>query len=46
MPTTFVFIHGAWLSPASWDRFRGRFESRGDETIAPPGPLNDRPAIA
>lgn len=43
MPTTVVFIHGAWLTPASWDRFRGRFENRGYETIAPPWPFNDRP---
>jgi hypothetical protein len=21
MPTTVVFIYGAWLTPASWDRF-------------------------
>jgi hypothetical protein len=35
MPTTVVFIHGAWLTPASWDRFRGRFESRGYETMPP-----------
>jgi pimeloyl-ACP methyl ester carboxylesterase len=43
MPATVVFIHGAWLTPASWDRFRGRFEARGYETIAPPWPFNDRP---
>jgi pimeloyl-ACP methyl ester carboxylesterase len=33
-----VFIHGAWLTPASWDKFRGRFEARGYDVEAPPWP--------
>jgi pimeloyl-ACP methyl ester carboxylesterase len=43
MSITVMFVHGAWLTPASWDGFRGRFESRGYRTVAPPWPYNDRP---
>jgi pimeloyl-ACP methyl ester carboxylesterase len=43
MPTTVLFIHGAWLTPTSWDGFRRRFEARGYRTMAPPWPHNDRP---
>jgi pimeloyl-ACP methyl ester carboxylesterase len=38
-----MFIHGAWLTPASWDRFRDRFEAGGFDTIAPPWPFEDAP---
>jgi pimeloyl-ACP methyl ester carboxylesterase len=38
-----VFIHGAWLTPASWDKFKGRFESRGYDVEAPPWPYENMP---
>jgi pimeloyl-ACP methyl ester carboxylesterase len=46
MPRTILLIHGAWLTPAGWDRFRSRYESRGYTTLAPPWPLEDRPLEA
>lgn len=42
MTKTVVFIHGAWQVPASWDRFRSRFEAAGYTVIAPTWPLMDR----
>ncbi|HEY5082178.1 MAG TPA: alpha/beta hydrolase [Bauldia sp.] len=33
-----VFIHGAWLTPASWDKFTTRFQARGYDVEAPPWP--------
>ena len=30
-----VFIHGLWLLPSSWDRWRGVFEAAGYATVAP-----------
>ncbi len=44
MSRTILLIHGAWLTPASWDPFRKRFEARGFSTVAPPWPLEDQPA--
>ena len=38
-----MLIHGAWLTPASWDLFRGRYEAEGYTVVAPPWPLEDRP---
>jgi pimeloyl-ACP methyl ester carboxylesterase len=38
-----MLIHGSWLTPASWDPFRARYEARGYTTVAPPWPLEDRP---
>jgi pimeloyl-ACP methyl ester carboxylesterase len=43
MSKTIVLVHGAWLTPASWDRFRGRYEAAGHTVIAPAWPLLDRP---
>jgi pimeloyl-ACP methyl ester carboxylesterase len=33
-----VFVHGLWLLPNSWDKWRGYFESRGYIAIAPGWP--------
>jgi non-heme chloroperoxidase len=33
-----VFIHGLWLLPSSWDRWRGVFEEAGYTTLAPGWP--------
>lgn len=40
---TVVLIHGAWMIPASWDRFRERFEGAGYEVLTPPWPYLDGP---
>jgi pimeloyl-ACP methyl ester carboxylesterase len=41
MTRTVLFIHGAWLTPASWDEFRAEFEKRGYQTVAPAWPYMD-----
>jgi pimeloyl-ACP methyl ester carboxylesterase len=33
-----VFVHGLWLLPSSWDRWRGLFEESGYATLAPDWP--------
>lgn len=33
-----MFVHGLWLLPSSWDRWRRRFEQEGYATIAPGWP--------
>src|SRR6476469_3283213 len=33
-----VFVHGLWLLPSSWDRWRTAFEAAGYATIAPGWP--------
>ncbi len=38
---TVVFIHGAWMVPASWDNFRKSFEAAGFTTHAPAWPYLD-----
>ncbi len=38
-----VFIHGAWLTPASWDKFRTRFSARGYDVDAPAWPHENIP---
>jgi len=38
---TVVFIHGAWMVPASWDNFRKSFEAAGFNTHAPAWPYLD-----
>jgi pimeloyl-ACP methyl ester carboxylesterase len=43
MSRTILFIHGAWLTPASWTPFKGEFESRGFNCVAPAWPSMDRP---
>jgi non-heme chloroperoxidase len=36
--TPVVFLHGLWLLPSSWDRWRTRFEEAGYSTLAPGWP--------
>lgn len=36
--TPVVFIHGLWLLPSSWDRWRTLFEEQGFTTLAPGWP--------
>src|SRR5436190_17349913 len=36
--TPVVFVHGLWLLPGSWDRWRDWFESSGYATLAPGWP--------
>jgi non-heme chloroperoxidase len=36
--TPVVFVHGLWLLPSSWDRWRAMFEDAGYATIAPGWP--------
>ena len=36
--TPVVFIHGLWLLPSSWDRWRGVFEEGGYTTLSPGWP--------
>jgi pimeloyl-ACP methyl ester carboxylesterase len=43
MSKTVLLIHGAWLTPASWQGFRKRFEAKGYKVVAPPWPLEDVP---
>lgn len=42
MARTVVFLHGAWMTPACWEPFRGYFEERGYKTLAPAWPGKDR----
>lgn len=41
MADTVMLIHGAWLTPSSWDRFRQRYEAAGVTVVAPPWPYLD-----
>lgn len=43
MATTVMLIHGAWLTPLGWERFRSRYEGMGHTVLAPPWPLEDQP---
>ena len=43
MSKTIMLIHGAWLTPASWDRFRAHYEAQGYTVSAPAWPYLDRP---
>lgn len=43
MAKTILFIHGAWLTPASWEGFMAPFKAEGYECIAPAWPYMDRP---
>lgn len=43
MTKTIVLIHGAWLSPASWDGVKARYEARGYTVHAVGWPHDDRP---
>ena len=42
--TPVVFIHGLWLLPSSWDRWRALFEEAGYSTVAPGWPDDPRPS--
>ncbi|MBO9712003.1 alpha/beta fold hydrolase [Sphingomonas sp.] len=42
MTGTVMLIHGAWLTPSAWDRFRQRYEAAGMTVSAPPWPYLDR----
>ncbi|MFO1514296.1 MAG: alpha/beta hydrolase [Verrucomicrobiota bacterium] len=35
---TILLIHGLWVTPSSWEKFKGYFESRGYNVIASPWP--------
>ena len=41
-PRTIVLIHGAWVTPRSWSRFRERHEARGYRVLTPAWPFEDR----
>nr|WP_232793288.1 alpha/beta hydrolase [Caulobacter hibisci] len=41
-----MLIHGAWLTPRCWDRFRARYAARGMRVLAPAWPLLDGPVEA
>lgn len=43
MSKTVMFIHGAWLTPASFDQFRERYEAQGYTCVAPAWLYDDRP---
>lgn len=43
MARTVMLIHGAWLTPRSWDRFKARYEAQGMTVTAPAWPLLDQP---
>lgn len=36
---TLVFLHDAWLGPASWETFAGYFAGRGYDSLAPEWPI-------
>lgn len=46
MSRTIMLIHGAWLTPASLDLFRRRYEGAGYTVLAPAWPYMDRPIEA
>jgi pimeloyl-ACP methyl ester carboxylesterase len=35
---TIVLIHGLWMTPRSWEKWIGRYESRGHRVLAPAWP--------
>ncbi|MCW3838234.1 alpha/beta hydrolase [Sphingomonas canadensis] len=39
MPRTIVLVHGAWVTPASWQPFRQRIEAAGHVVHTPSWPL-------
>lgn len=38
MTPPIVLVHGLWLTPRSWEHWKGRFEERGHEVLAPAWP--------
>jgi pimeloyl-ACP methyl ester carboxylesterase len=43
MTKTIMLVHGAWLTPTSWDGFKTRYEAKGYTVHAPAWPFDDRP---
>jgi len=43
---TIVLIHGQWVTPSSWEKFKGYFESRGRKVIASPWPGINKDVVA
>lgn len=43
MSKTIMFVHGAWVTPASWQPFKDYFEALGYVCLAPAWPYLDRP---
>ncbi|HEY4399600.1 MAG TPA: alpha/beta hydrolase [Lactobacillaceae bacterium] len=41
MTKTILFIHGAWMTPASWQAMRTDFEALGYKTLAPAWPYHE-----
>jgi pimeloyl-ACP methyl ester carboxylesterase len=39
---TVVFVHGAWVTPACWDRFNGFYTKRGYRCLAPAWPRKEK----
>lgn len=39
MTKTIVFIHGAWVTPSSWDVFRAPFDAAGYNVLTPAWPI-------
>ena len=39
MARTIVFIHGAWVTPTSWDVFRAPFDAAGYNVLTPAWPV-------
>jgi len=35
---TIVLIHGLWVTPRSWEKFKQRYEARGYTVLAPAWP--------
>jgi pimeloyl-ACP methyl ester carboxylesterase len=35
---TILLVHGLWVTPRSWDKFKARFEARGYNVVAPAWP--------
>lgn len=44
MNKNIVFIHGAWLTSLSWEKFMSYFEQQGYTCTAPEWPYRDKPA--
>jgi pimeloyl-ACP methyl ester carboxylesterase len=40
---TILLIHGAWVTPESWDSFRAFYEAKGYQCLAPAWPRLHRP---
>jgi pimeloyl-ACP methyl ester carboxylesterase len=43
MTKTIMLVHGAWLTPTSWDGFKTRYEAKGYTVHAPAWLFDDRP---